>query len=115
MLNLTPKETVMQYKTIVLGLLQDRPQMYDLLRSNSMLLSTLERYASELKTSHEAWKERLRQAKPDSDLTQIASVALELTLDQLEKRLPPASPEDLAKTLSLDAAMAFITRHTPPA
>jgi hypothetical protein len=115
MLNLTPKETVMQYKTIVLELLQDRPQMYDQLRSNQKLLSTLERYASELKTNHEAWKERLVLAKPGSDLTQIAAEALELALEQLERRLPAASPVDATEPLSLDAAMASISRHTPSA
>ena len=47
----------MQYKTIVLELLQQRPEMHDQLRRNRMLLPTLELYASELKTSHEAWKD----------------------------------------------------------
>jgi hypothetical protein len=111
----TPKESIMLYKTIVLGFLQDRPQIYDQLISRQTLLSTLERYATELKTSHEAWKEQLQQAKTRSSPSQIASEALELALEQLESRLPPELPTDATEPPPLDSAMAFITPHTPPA
>ena len=80
-----------------------------------MLLPTLNHYSSELKTSHEAWKDRLLQAKPGSSPSQIASEALEIALKELEDSLPPASPPDETEPLSLDAAMAFIRRHMPPA
>ena len=56
-----PKETTMQYKTMILELLQQRPEMHDQLRKERKLLTTMERYARELKTSHEAWKELLSQ------------------------------------------------------
>ena len=105
----------MLYKTIILQFLQDRPRIYDQLISRGTLLSTMERYASELKTSHEAWKEQLRQAKPGSSPSQIASEALELALEQLESRLPLESPMDVTEPPPLDAAKAFITNHTPPA
>ena len=49
----------MQYKTIILELLQQRPEMHDQLRKDRKLLPTMELYARELKTSHEAWKETL--------------------------------------------------------
>ena len=48
----------MQYKTIILELLQ-QTRRYDQLRKDRKLLPTMERYARELKTSHEAWKELL--------------------------------------------------------
>jgi hypothetical protein len=105
----------MQYKTIVLELLQQRPEIHEQLRQQRMLLSTLERYANELKTSHEAWKDRLLQAKPGNSQSQIESEALEIALKEVEDSLPPASPPDETEPLSLDAAMAFIRRHTPPA
>jgi len=47
----------MQYKTIILQLLQQRPQMHEQLRQERKLLPTLEIYAKELKASHEDWKE----------------------------------------------------------
>ncbi len=104
----------MQYKTIVLKLLQERPEMHNQLRSNRMLLSTVNRYAMELKANHETWKDRLSQAKPGSDQSQIASEALEIALKELEDYLDSASPPNDGKPPSLDGAMAFIRRHTPP-
>ena len=102
----------MQYKTIILEMLEQRPQMREELRQSRKLLPTLELYASELKDSHEDWKERLLQAKPDSDPSQIASEAMELALKDLEDRLPSESNQDESETLSLDQAMAHISRHT---
>jgi hypothetical protein len=111
----SPKEANMQYKTIVLHLLQQRPQLHDQLRKNRMLLPTLDLYASDLKASHEAWKDRLSQAKPGSSESQIAAEALELALQAMEDCLPSESPPDDSETLSLEEAMTFLRRHTPPA
>ena len=82
------------------------------LRKDRKLLPTVEMYARELKTSHEAWKETLGQERPGSDLSQIAFEALEMALKDLEDRLPSESLRSDNETLSLDAAMAFIRKHT---
>jgi len=79
------------------------------------MLPTMERYAAELKTRHEAWKECLSLAMPGSDPSQIASEALELALKELEDRLPSASRPNDSEPLSLEEAMAFIRRQTPSA
>jgi hypothetical protein len=105
----------MQYKTIVLQLLQQRPEMYDQLRQHRMLLLTVETFARELKTRHDAWNDLLSQAKPGSDPSQIASEALEMALQGLEAFLPSESLPDENAPLSLEAAMAYLRRHTPPA
>ena len=105
----------MLYKTIVLRLLEERPRMHDRLRQKRLLLPTLERLARELKISHEAWKEQFSQAKLGSDPSQIASAALEMALTDLEASLPTESPPDEDEPLALEAAMAFLRRHTPPA
>jgi hypothetical protein len=105
----------MQYQTIALELLEHRPEIYDQLRSKRMLLPTLDFYSWELKASHEVWKIRLSQERPGSNDSQIASEALEIALAELESSLPPAFPPDENGPLSLDAAMAFLRRHTPPA
>jgi hypothetical protein len=102
----------MQYKTIVLELLQQRPEMHEQLRKERKLLTTLEFYAKELKTSHEAWKELLDQAKPGSDQSQIASEALEIALKGLEDRLPSVSETGEEDAISLDQAMAYLLNHT---
>lgn len=105
----------MQYKTIVLELLQQHPEIHDQLRSQRMLLPALELHARQLKTSHEAWKGRLSQAKRGSDPSQVASEALEMALQELEDRLVSGLPPHGSAPLSLDAAMAFIRGRTPPA
>jgi hypothetical protein len=93
----------MLYKTMVLEFLQQRSQLHDQLRKDRKLLPTLNRLATELKTSHEAWKEQLAMALPGSDQSQIASEALEIALKELEDSLPAESPPDESETLSLDA------------
>jgi hypothetical protein len=101
----------MLYKTMILELLQQRPQMHERLRQNRELLPALEMYATEMKTSHQAWQELLSELRPDSDPSQIASEAREIALKELEDRLPAASNEQ--EPLSLDDAMAYIRRPTP--
>jgi hypothetical protein len=97
----------MHYKTIILEMLRSRPQMHEQLRQERKLLTTMERYAKELKTSHEAWKELLCQLRPGSDPSQITSEALEIALKEMEDRLPSGSPQDSNEALFLDAAMLF--------
>jgi hypothetical protein len=77
----------MQYKTIVLELLQDRPEMYDKLLRERTVLASLEYYASELRDSHLTWKELLGDRKPDSNPNQIASEAMKIALEELAKHL----------------------------
>ena len=104
----------MQYKTMVLGLLQQRPNLARRLRKARIMLWTMNDYAALLKVSHEHWKNQLGKTRPDTSPQQIASEALELALQELEASLPTESqPSD--DPLSLDAAMAHISSHTPPA
>ena len=103
----------MQYKTIILELLQQRPQMHEQLRKERLLLPTMERYARELRTRHLEWKEQLMERQPDSEPSQIASEALEMALKELDDRLPPDTQESDGP--NLDEAMASVRRHTPRA
>jgi len=102
----------MQYKTIILQLLEQNPQLRDQLKKDRQMLPTMERYARELKTRHEAWKETLTQTMPGSDEIQIASAALEIALKEVEDRLPSGSHPDDKELLTLDEAMAFIQGRT---
>jgi hypothetical protein len=101
----------MHYKTITLELLQQRPQLQDQFRRNRSLLATLELYARQLKTHHEAWKDHLSRARPGSDPSQVASEALEIALQELEDFL---GPSDDSEPLSAEGAITFIRGHTPP-
>ena len=102
----------MQYKTIVLELLRERPELHEQLRLTRRLLPTLETCSQQLRDSHQTWKQTLTSEKPGSDPSHIASEALELAVKELEGRLPNVSPADDRETLSLDSAMAFVTSPT---
>ena len=102
----------MQYKTIVLEMLQQRTELHEQLLSTRQLLSTVEAWAKELKDRHEFWKDALLQAKPSSEPSQIASEALEMALSEVETRLPFAILQDETEALSLDQAMAFVKSHS---
>jgi hypothetical protein len=105
----------MLYKTIVHELLKQRPELYGQLLSKRMLPATLDRYAIQLRDSHLTWKEQLSQARPDSDPSQIASEAQEFALKELQDSLPPESPPNDSEAFPLEAAMAYLRAHTPPA
>lgn len=104
----------MQYKTIVLELIQQQPEMHEQLRANRTLLATMDAYALALKASHEEWMDRLSQRWPGSDRSQLSSEALEIALKELEEDLSSGSKTD-EDGPTLDGAMAYLKRHTPTA
>lgn len=103
----------MQYKTIVLELLQQHPEIQNRLRSERRLLATMEFYARELKARHEAWKDYLSRAMPDSDPSQVASEALEIALHQLENILHSVFLSDEDESLSVEGEVMFPRGRTP--
>jgi hypothetical protein len=104
----------MQYMTMTLEILKQRPQLYEQLRREHKLLPALKTLALSLKSRHERWKEQLLEARPGTDPAQIASEALEPALQEFTDSLPGASPQE-DQEFSLDQAMAFLLRPTPPA
>ena len=102
----------MQYKTIVLELLQQRTELHEQLRLTRRLMPTMEAFAKELKASHEAWKAELSQARPGSDPAQISSEAFEIALKELEDRLPPVSASGEKELPTLEGAMAYLIHPT---
>jgi hypothetical protein len=105
----------MQYKTIVLQYIRQRPSLHNQLKSSRTLLATVDNYAKYLKINHEAWKKELIQTYPQSDPNLITSMALEIALKEWTNSLPPDESSSENEPLSLDGAMAYIRRHTPPA
>jgi hypothetical protein len=103
----------MLYKTIVQTLLEQRPKMHEQLRQQRKLLTTLETYATELKSSHESWIRILSQENPDRERDQVNREAFEMALTEMEDRLPSESPAADQDELSLDQAMASIRSLSP--
>lgn len=104
--------TDMQYKTMVLELLQERSQIHELLRMERKVLATVESQARELKARHEELIEVFSQMKPWSESSQISGMALEMALQELEEGLAGDSLPETSEHLSLDAAMAYLHRHS---
>jgi hypothetical protein len=116
--SLSREKTSMNYKTIVLGLLQEQyPMLHARLCRERRLPRALQAYALALKDAHKAWMDELRRADPRRDFSQIATEALELAIDHLQGDLPCESPpsESDAEALSLDEAMGYLQAATPRA
>jgi hypothetical protein len=103
------------YKTMVMELLDQRPELQEELRKSQVLLVALDLYALQLKASHEAWKGHLARTKPGSGEIQTASEALEIALKELEDSLTSGVRPDRTEPPSLDGTMAFIRGQKPRA
>src|SRR5689334_13336857 len=99
----------MQYKTIVLGLLEQQPTLYQQLIVNKTLGQMLQQLATALGHCHQYWIEKLQRVRAVSDQTQRTSRALELALRELEEDLQPESSPSGEENQSFDlhAAMMF--------
>jgi hypothetical protein len=106
----------MHYQTMMLELIQEHPTLYRKLCSRRTLLPTLERYAHILKSRHQYWMDQLYETDPAQHRYQISRAGLSLAVDDLQETLSADSPpvEDGWEP-SLDEAMAYLRRHTPPA
>lgn len=98
----------MQYKTIILELIQQRPEMHEQLRMERKLKTTLEMYAKELKENHQTIRDQLQQENPESNPSLISSQAFEMACKEMEDRMPPVSGADKDQELTLDAAIAHV-------
>ncbi len=103
----------MHYKTIVLEILQNRPELHEKLRLSRTLLATLNLYSRRLKANHEAWMDRLSRAKPGSERSQLASEALEIAVQEMDDAMATSDSLLETESLSLDGAMAFTLGHKP--
>ncbi len=104
----------MLYKTITLGLMEANPASYQLLARYRLALPVMELLARHLKDRHETWKRLLTSAGPTRDPNSMAIEAMQLAVEELEKRLAAWSPR-LDWPLSLDQAAAEILEGSPVA
>ncbi len=95
----------MLYKTITLGLLQQH--------TRRIPMPLLDRYSGQLASCHADWTTALTTKRPQSDPRQLADEALELAVKELQGQLEIDFPT-ADGPLSLDQAMAFVRKHTPP-
>ena len=81
----------MQYKTMILEMLRQRPRLHRTLKNRRAMPETLDLYANELKTNHLALVQSLSQTQPDTAPEQISSEALEIALKDMQERLDAAA------------------------
>ncbi|MCY2968470.1 MAG: hypothetical protein NT069_33400 [Planctomycetota bacterium] len=98
----------MPYKTIVLGLLEQRKGLYRELCRRQKTLQTVNQLALILKTRHDALKSRLWDQRPESEASQTASETLELAIREIQNLLSCCEHREPPEAHSLDAAMEFL-------
>src|SRR5262249_49755533 len=103
----------MQYKTMVLELMKQRPALWERLRRKRKIMRALAIYANDLKARHEAWKSQLAQARPASHPHQLASEALEIALQELEAFLGPVPAREASEPPSPDGARTPLRGRNP--
>jgi hypothetical protein len=101
----------MQYQTIVLELLKQRPNLHYQLRQQRQLLPVMQQLARELKASHEAWLEAYSTSFPNPKSLN-SQAAFEKAIQELEARLDSDSQPDGTEIFQLDQAMAFALKHS---
>jgi len=89
----------MQYKTIVLHLLEQHPEIYDPLRRHRRMLRRWSITTRELRPFHDAWTEILAPVTPDHDPSRDHQRGSGTALKDLMDRLPAGSPRDDQETL----------------
>lgn len=105
----------MNYKTIILGLIEQQPEWFNEVSRGRSRLRTLHRLARQLKTRHEFWQEACFQTWRDCDPIQLSSMALELALAELEALYGPDRRLTETESLSLEEAMNYLRPPSLPA
>ena len=103
----------MQYKTIVMELLEQNPELHNQLKQNRKLLQTIDAMALELKLRHEQTIAELAEQQPGVAYSVICSQATEIVISELQERLAPTSDHETNEAMSLDQIMASVIQHSP--
>ncbi len=107
----------MQYKTIGMELLEQRPVLHESLKRERRLLKTIESLARELKATHEQFISDLSGQQPPQNqsgtFSGISSQAMEMAIAELQDRLAILSGDETDEALSLDQIMAQVLQHSP--
>lgn len=95
-----PSSSHMQYKTIVLELLESQPALSEKLKANSSLLSTMETIAEQLRTNHLQLVEQTQLKRQEAAGEAIRSQALEHQIEQLKRYLHTLATQSDQQTIT---------------
>jgi hypothetical protein len=77
----------MQYKTIILELIQQNETLHDRLRSNRSFLATVDRLAAQLKADHETYLNEMAMQEPAASRPAVSQQAFEMAIKEAEEQL----------------------------
>lgn len=102
----------MDYKSIVLEVLQGHRALHERLRESKMIPLTVDCCADHLKARHAFWMTLRGHPKTGPEASQSSSLALERAVQEFRDALPPMRNTSDQDSLSLEEAMQFIGRYT---
>ena len=98
----------MQYKTIVLELLEQSPGLSRELRRNDALLSTMNQLAVSFRDLHLRLLDQLTSSQPELDETLLKSQAMEVATEQMQEMIGQAEQLLSNGSVSIEACLALL-------
>ena len=100
----------MQYKTMVMELLEENNGLREKLHADGMLLAALDVLAGNLRERHRELMGEMQGSRTDGGFSGISSEALEIAVQEMRDRMTAYS--DCDETIDLDQLMREIVRHS---
>jgi hypothetical protein len=103
----------MQYKTIILELIQQNEPLHDRLRSNRSLLATVDRLAAQLKAAHEIYLNQMTMQEPMASRPAVSQQALEMAIKEAEEQLMAMTPAEVTVPGAASTSVAAGSKTSP--
>lgn len=100
----------MQYKSIILEMLDDHQPIKSLLQKHRQLMEALDLWAQQLKLLHEQWMQVCIARNPSLDSTTLTQQAMELATGEISHRLQTLSFRVADENLTHSDVMAIIAK-----
>ena len=103
----------MQYKTIILELIQQNEPLHDRLRSNRSLLATVDRLAAQLKAEHEIYLNEMTMQEPTASRPAASQQAFEMAIKEAQEQLVAMTPAEVMVPAADSTSVAAGSRTSP--
>ncbi|MEZ6129177.1 MAG: hypothetical protein R3C59_10885 [Planctomycetaceae bacterium] len=100
----------MQYKTMVMELLEENERLREKLRGEGKLLTVLDVLAGNLRRRHRELMGEMQGSRTDGGFSGISSEALEIAVQEMRDRMTAFS--DCDEIMDLDQIMREVVRHS---
>jgi hypothetical protein len=103
----------MQYKTIILELIQQNEPLHDRLRSQRNLLTTVDRLAAQLKADHETYLNEMTMQEPAASWPAVSQQAFEMAIKEAEEQLTAMTPAEVMVPAADSMSVASGSKTSP--